>query len=310
MRHLASTTITGLLLLTTAACSQSSQGTSDGPDGRGAGGTPSSEPQARQPITAEAYDPSLFGDDAAHVDNHWYPLRPGSRMVYRGSSLEDGERLPHTVDAVVTDLVKVVDGVPNVVVWERDFSDGELVEAELAMFAQDKDGNVWHMGEYPEEYEQGKIDKAPAWIHGERGATAGITIMGEPRLGTPDYAQGYAPPPISWADRGKVYKTGERKCVPAGCFHDIVVIEEFENSVPNAFQDKYYAPGVGVVRVSWRGSQDDSKEVLNLVRATRLTPAQLAHARDEALRLERRAYRIAKDVYADTPPAQVPAQQG
>jgi hypothetical protein len=49
------------------------------------------------------------------------------------------------------------------VVWERDYSDGQEVEAELAFFAQDKDGNLWHMGEYPEEYEGGEFEKAPGW---------------------------------------------------------------------------------------------------------------------------------------------------
>jgi hypothetical protein len=227
-------------------------------------------------------------------------LRPGTRLFYRGSSLEDGERLHHTVDIVVTDLVKVVDGVPNRVVWERDYTEGELVEAELALFATDRYGNVWHMGEYPEEYEEGEFVKAPAWVHGLAGACAGITIPGEPETGTPDYAQGYAPPPIEWVDRGRVYRTADRTCVPAGCYDGVTVVEEFEHGVPDAFQDKHYAPGVGVVRVGWRGDADESKEVLRLVRFTRLTPGQLASLTAEALELEERAYTRSEDVWGRT----------
>jgi hypothetical protein len=251
------------------------------------------------PTDARHYDPALFRPDE-EVSNAWYPLRPGTRLFYRGSSEEDGERLHHTVDIIVTDLVKVVDGVPNQVVWERDYTEGELVETELALFATDRYGNVWHMGEYPEEYEEGKFVKAPAWVHGLAGACAGITIPGEPRTGTPDYAQGYAPPPINWVDRGRVYETGGRTCVPAACYEDVVVIEEFETGVPEAFQDKYYSPGVGVVRVGWRGAKDDTKEVLELVRVTRLTAKQMARIRSEAMEQERRAYSRSKDAWGRT----------
>jgi hypothetical protein len=255
---------------------------------------------AQPPTDAAHYDRAHFGGRAKGVSNDNFPLRPGTRWFYRGSSEEDGKRLNHTVDIIVTDLTKLVDGVPNRVVWERDYTEGQLVEAELALFVADRYGNVWHMGEYPEEYEEGEFVKAPAWVHGLKGACAGITIPSDPRTGTPGYAQGYAPPPINWVDRGKVHKTGSRTCVPSGCYDDVVVIAEFEHGVPDAFQDKYYAPGVGVVRVGWRGAKDESKEVLELVRATRLSPAQLAKAGADALALEERAYTISKDVWGRT----------
>jgi hypothetical protein len=265
-------------------CRAASAGSSDG---------------AQRPTDARHYDHVLFGAGEA-VTNEWYPLRPGTRLFYRGSSMEDGDRLHHTVDIVVTDLVKVVDGVTNRVVWERDYTEGELVEAELALFATDRHGNVWHMGEYPEEYEEGELVGTPVWVHGFAGACAGITIPGEPQAGTPDYAQGYAPPPIEWVDRGRVYRTADRTCVPAGCYDGVTVIEEFEHGIPDAFQDKHYAPGVGVVRVGWRGDADESKEVLELVRFTRLAPARMAALRAEALELEESAYTTSKDVWGRT----------
>ncbi|HSS68669.1 MAG TPA: hypothetical protein VLK34_08960 [Nocardioidaceae bacterium] len=287
-------------LLLATACSASDPQSATGADSNSGGVAVG--PMSRV-MSADDYRPSLFDADSADVDNRWYPLRPGARLVYRGSSLEDGERVSHTVVAVVTDLTKVIDGVSNAVVWERDFLDGELVEAELAMFAQDRYGNVWHMGEYPEEYEEGELDKAPAWIHGIKGASAGVTIPGLPTLGTPDYAQGYAPPPINWVDRGRVHETGATTCVPDGCYDDVVVIAEFETGVPHAFQDKYYAVGVGVVRVGWRGSKDDSKEVLRLVSMTHLSPERLSASSATVLRLEARAYRTSA-VYALTVPSE------
>ena len=59
------------------------------------------------------------------------------------------------------------------ITWDLDFSNGELVEAELAFFAQDKKGNIWRTGEYPEEYDGGEVIDAPCWISGISGSVAG-----------------------------------------------------------------------------------------------------------------------------------------
>jgi hypothetical protein len=222
--------------------------------------------------------------------------------VFEGSAIDDGERISRRVLTTVTDLSKEINGVNSAVVWERDYTEGELVEAELAFFAQDNDGNVWHMGEYPEEYEDGEFDKAPGWIAGSKGATAGIAMRAEPRLGTPGYAQGYAPPPINWIDRGRVHNVGEKVCVPVGCYEEVLVIEEFERNKPGAYQLKYYAPGVGDVRVGWRGPEEEEKEGLDLVADRRLGPEALAKSRANALKLEDHAYKI-KEYYSKTQPA-------
>lgn len=289
-----------LLALAAAACGTDSgaqQGAEAGETGEG--------DRSRQ-VRAEDFDPGRFSDPTT-IDHRWYPLPPGKRLDYRGSSLEDGERLHHGVTVIVTDLTKVVDGVETVVVWERDYTDGELVETELALFGQDDAGNVWHLGQYPEEWEEGKLVTTPAWVHGIKGAAAGVTIPANPTVGNPDFAQGFAPPPVDWIDRGRVYRTGERTCVPEDCYADVVVIEEFERTIPEAFQDKYYAPGVGVVRVGWRGRNDQSKEVLELVDFRTLTAEEMVEVRADALALEARAYRLSKDVWGRTAPAQQPA---
>jgi hypothetical protein len=236
------------------------------------------------------------------VDNKWFPLEPGAHSVFEGSAIDDGQRISRRVETTVTDLSKVINGVNSVVVWERDYSEGRLVEAELGFFAQDDYGNVWHMGEYPEEYEEGEFDKAPGWLAGSKGASAGIAMRAEPRLKTPSYAQGYAPPPINWIDRGRVYKVGQKSCVPVGCYEDVLVIEEFERNKPGAYQLKYYAPGVGDIRVGWRGPEEEEKEGLDLVTDVRLSPQALAKARAKALELEKHAYEI-KEYYRKTQPA-------
>jgi len=125
------------------------------------------------PAAADDFHPAAF-TEPTKVDNQWFPLVPGTQMTWEGHALDGKDKLERRVIFTVTDLVKEIAGVPTVVIWELDYTDGELEEAELSFFAQDGSGNVWHLGEYPEEYEEGEIVKHPAWIAGFQGALPGI----------------------------------------------------------------------------------------------------------------------------------------
>ena len=253
-------------------------------------------------LTAEDYDPSRFDETSTTIDNQWFPMQPGTQWIYKGSTKEGKDRVHHRVVFTVTDLTKVIDGVRTLVIWDQDFTEGELVETELALFAQDTEGNIWHFGQYPEEYEDGKFDKAPAWVAGFEGARTGITMKADPELGTPDYSQGFAPPPINWIDRARVYKVGEQTCVPYDCFENVLVTEEFEVDKPDAFQLKFYAPGVGNVRVGWRGAEEKERERLVLVDVVQLDGDAMAQVRAEASALDERGYTRAEGSWGRTPP--------
>lgn len=241
---------------------------------------------------------------STQIDNTWMPLKPGTRFVYEGTTIEDdGTAVPHRIVVNVTDLTKMIGGVRTVITWDLDYSDGELVEAELAFFAQDSNGTVWRMGEYPEEYEEGKFVAAKPWLHGFEDARAGIEMLGDPQLGTPSYAQGWGPA-VGWTDRGQVDQMGQRSCVPAGCYEGVLVIAEVSAAEPDAKQFKYFAPGVGNVRVGWGGASDPTKETLELTRVEQLDARALAEVRASALELERSAYQRSKTVYAHTAPAE------
>ncbi|MDH5282161.1 MAG: hypothetical protein OEW52_13640, partial [Thermoleophilia bacterium] len=83
----------------------------------------------------------------------------------------------------------------------------------------------------------------------------------------------------------------------------VLVTREFEPDKPDASQLKYYAPGVGNIRVGWFGDKDENKEVLELVELVELDSDGLAEARAGAMELEASAYTVSKDVYGKTPPA-------
>jgi hypothetical protein len=204
----------------------------------------------------------------------------------------------------------VIDGVRTVVVWDRDFSAGQLVEAEIAFFAQDDAGNVWELGEHPEAYEDGKIVESPTWIQGVDRAQAGIFMKAAPRAGTPSYALGLGPA-VGFTDRARVLAVGDRTCIPARCFSRVLLVDEFNPDQPGKHQLKYYAPGVGNVRVGWSGAKEDSKETLVLVGLRRIGPEAMAKARAGALKLEQSAYRITRSIYGHTSPAEVaPVESG
>jgi hypothetical protein len=237
------------------------------------------------------------------IDNQWFPLVPGTRLTYVGGVNVDGERVDHEVVFTVTDLTKEIDGVQSVVIHEIDYTGGQLVEAENAFFAQSDDGTVWLMGEYPEEYEEGVFVAAPTWLAGQADAKAGVAMRVDPFVGGPSYSQGWGPA-VGFTDRARIFETGSRTCVPANCYEAVVVTDEFNPDEPDSHQLKYYAKGVGVVRVGWAGALDDSQETLELVRVEQLDADALEEVRMMAIALERHAYEISLDVYANTPPAQ------
>ncbi len=245
------------------------------------------------------FDPDNF-DDPTTIDNKWFPLIPGTQFVYEGFTVdENGEEIPHEIVFTVTDLTKEIGGVRSVVILDQDLSDGELEEAELTFFAQDNDGNVWHLGQYSETYdpETGEFIGGIAFLVGHlKGARAGIMMLAEPKLGTPSYSQGFAPPPINFTDRGQVFEVGQKISVPFGDFKDVLVIKETNEEEPDAFQLKYYAASVGNIRI---GGEDVQQETLELVDVVQLSPKELAEVRDKALELEERA-----NVYGSTPPAE------
>jgi hypothetical protein len=157
------------------------------------------------------------------------------------------------------------------------------------------------MGEYPEEYEEGEFVTQSCWIAGIEGSMAGISMKGEPLLGTPSYSQGWSPS-TGFTDRGQVYQVGEEVCVPMGCYENVLVISETSEAEPDAHQLKYWAPGVGNVRVGWKGEGEKTQEVLELVDIIKLGAENLDEIREAALELEKSAYERSKNVYGKTPP--------
>ena len=249
----------------------------------------------------EPLDPATFSHPT-EVTNPWFPLVPGTRFTWQGHATDEGERVSRKVVFTVTDLTKVVNGVRTVVTYDNDYTGGELEEVELSFFAQDDDGNVWYLGEYPEELDGETVVKTPTWIAGLHGARAGIHMPALPSPGTPSYAMGWGGSDVHWNDRGKVDQLGQETCVPLECYSGVLVIDEFNPDEPGTHQLKFYARGVGGIRVGWRGAQEVEREVLELVSLEHLSPSEMDELRRTVLAQEARGYRLSPDVYGTTEP--------
>ncbi|PWU24925.1 MAG: hypothetical protein C5B48_03900 [Candidatus Rokuibacteriota bacterium] len=248
------------------------------------------------------FSPSRFPDKPTD-NNRYLPLKPGNQYVYQGRANRGGGLLPHTIVFTVTDLTKVIDGVHARVLWDVDENVDTVQETELSFFAEDTKGNIWLMGEYPEEYDNGVFKGAPVtWLSGIVGSKAGVQVPAVPKLSGPSYIQGLAPE-VGFFDCAKdIVRFGSTQCVQVGCFNNLYVTEEWNPNDPlGGFQTKTYAPNVGNISI---GAVDDPEgETLELSQINKLDKAGLAAARVEALKLDTRGY-LVSEVYAQTDPAE------
>jgi hypothetical protein len=218
-----------------------------------ADGAPSSGPSPRPPtpeaernpaalVEGEPYAPVIDPENFVDViDNPYLPLQPGTTLAYEGIS--EGER--ETTEVTVTQKTKVVMGVNTTVVRDQVFVDGELAEDTFDWYAQDRQGNVWYFGEDSREIENGKVVSTEgSWEAGVDGAKPGIVMLGEPRVGDAyrqEFYRGEA------EDQARVLALGESMTVPYGSFDQVLVTEDRNPLEPRLLENKFYAPGVGVV---------------------------------------------------------------
>jgi hypothetical protein len=225
-----------------AGCSNSeSANGANGVEGSGANGASGAYVQ---PAT-EAYAPDIDADDfVSGVDHPYFPMLPGTTWIYEGVSDEGVE---HVEVTVLDETRKVID-VDAVVVRDIVTVDGEVVEETYDWFAQDKDGNVWYLGEEVSNYEGGVfVDSEGSWEAGVAGALPGIIMWADPQPGEPyrqEYHEGEA------EDMAKVIGHDGVAEVPFGRFTDVLVIEEWTPLEPGVAERKHYAEGVGLVQAS------------------------------------------------------------
>jgi hypothetical protein len=200
---------------------------SDGPSPLPTGGEPAE------------LDPSDFGP---RIDNPWWPMRPGTRWVYRETDGEGGEQ---RVEMTVTQRTREVLGIDARVVHDVVTEDGRVVEDTYDWYAQDDRGNVWYLGEDTREYaEDGTVSTEGSWEAGVDGAQAGILVPAQPEVGM-RYRQEYLAGEAE--DAAEVVSLDARAVVPAGRFEHVLTTLDTTPLEPGLVERKHYARGIGPV---------------------------------------------------------------
>ena len=202
-------------------------------------------------------DPANF---VTTIDNPYFPLRPGTAFHYQGMS----EGTPQTDDMVVTDQTKKILGVTSTVVRDTVSEHGKAIERTFDWYAQDKDGNVWYMGEDSLELKNGRLVRASdSWESGVDGAEPGIIMLANPKRGDV-YRQEYYPPGEA-LDQAHVRGFEADVNVPYAEFKQSLVTEEWSPVEPQ-LEQKSYVSGIGEVEEHLTQGGNEHFELVSVTR--------------------------------------------
>jgi len=203
----------------------------------GAGNETPALPQGSEPVDLK---PADFTTD---IDNPYWPMSPGSKWVYdEGDPKGPSERV---VVEVTNRTKRIANGITARVIRDTVSTRGVPIEVTDDWYAQDKAGNIWYLGEYVTNYEDGKVvDHAGSFEAGVDGAQAGIAMPADPRPGMTyrqEYYRGEA------EDEAGVITVGEEQVeVPFGYFNKgVLMTRDLVPTEPKVQELKFYAPGVG-----------------------------------------------------------------
>ncbi len=213
-------------------------------------------PQGSEPVKL---DPAEF---TTEIDNPYWPMKPGSRWIYREF---DSEGTEQKVVVTVTERTKrIANGVEARVVRDVVTENGVPVEVTDDWYAQDSAGNIWYLGEATTEYEDGKpTTTAGSFEAGVDGAQPGIILPADPEPGTTyrqEYYKGEA------EDEGEIVRVGAQAEVPAGHYTDVLMSQDTNPLEPKVLEFKFYAPQVGPVLAVGVSGGSDREELLSYTR--------------------------------------------
>jgi len=201
-------------------------------------------------------------DFSTRIDNSYFPIKPGSRWVYRETDVEGARQ---KVVVTVTDRTKrIANGVEARVVHDVVTEGGQLVEKTDDWYAQDSKGNVWYLGEDTSEYENGKPKTTKGSFEaGKDGAQAGVIMPARPETGMAYRQEFYAG---QAEDRARILSLNEQAEVPQGHYTNVLMTKELNPLEPKLLEYKWYAKGVGPVLAIAVSGGSDREELVSYTR--------------------------------------------
>ncbi len=212
------------------------------------------------PASGTDYEPVLDpANFVSVIDNPYFPLPVGRTLVYEG--VKDGQSQVDTV--IVTNQTRVIEGITARMVSDVSTHDGTLLEKTFDFYAQDKQGNVWYLGEDTTAFlANGKTDTSGSWMAGVNDAEPGLIMEANPQI--PDaYRQEFLAGQAE--DTAWVVELGGAVTVPYGKVRNTLKTLEATRIEPGSYDLKVYAPGIGIVLEQ---SLSGAAEVASLVSVT------------------------------------------
>jgi hypothetical protein len=210
-------------------------------------------PQGSEPVKL---DPADF---TTKIDNPYWPMRPGSRWVYRETDQEGARK--RVVVTVTRKTKRIANGIEAAVVHDVVTEGGQPIEITDDWYAQDRAGNVWYLGEDTAEYENGKVTtRKGSFEAGVDGAQPGIIMPANPRPGMTyrqEYYKGQA------EDKAGILSLNQQAEVPSGHFTDVVMTNDTVPIEPKINQFKFFARGVGPVLSTTVSAGSDREELVS-----------------------------------------------
>jgi hypothetical protein len=206
---------------------------------------------------SSAYEPVLDpGKFVSVIDNPYYPLPVGRVLIYKG--VRDGVK---QIDRVtVTNHTRVLERITSTAVLDvATQPDGTLIEKTTDWFAQDVHGSVWYMGEDTKAYNpDGTVDTSGSWQADVNDGEPGIIMEAHPQV--PDaYRQEFLAGQAE--DTAWIVRRGGSVTVPYGTVRRVLTSLEATVVEPGSYDQKIYAPGIGIVSEHSLTGQEDARLV-------------------------------------------------
>ncbi|MEY2832180.1 MAG: hypothetical protein RLZZ574_1438 [Cyanobacteriota bacterium] len=197
------------------------------------------------------FDQATFESDTS-IDNPYFPLNSGTIKAYEGRTEENkGDSLPLESNQIFATFdTKEILGVDAFVVRDVSWNEGVLVEDTIDWYAQDTAGNVWYLGENATNYEYDDAgnflgtNNDGSWEAGVDGALPGFVMEANPHVGDNYYQEFLKGEAV---DQAEVVSTNDSVSTDLGDYENVLKTRDFTQLEPDAFEFKYYAPGVGQV---------------------------------------------------------------
>jgi hypothetical protein len=207
----------------------------------------------------DSYNPTIDPANFSNViTNQYLPMTPGTIYTYDNETPDGAE----TVTVEVTEQTKVIMGVTCIVVHDSSQMDGEILEDTYDWYAQDDEGNVWYFGEDTKSYENGVVaSTAGSWEAGVDDAKPGIVMQALPVVGD-SYRQEYLKDEAE--DMAEVLNLSAPATVAYGTFENCLKTKEWSSLEPGVTENKYYAPGVGLILTVMVEGGQEREELINI----------------------------------------------